>query len=233
VELGARLQAIANQIGPYQSLADIGTDHAFLPVWLIQNGKIMAAVAGDIQTGPLEAAKRTVREAAIGNKVEVRLGDGLRVVSPGEVEVAVVAGMGGSTIRQILQSSPEVVRVLRRIVCQPMTGAAGLREWLLTNGWIIVAEDLVREDDRLYEIIVAEPGSAETMDALLLEIGPQLWRNRHPLLSEHLIRLQRQYLYRATAMGKSRSDKVSRDRQEILSKIAELEAKLKCLQIVE
>ena len=233
MELGARLKAIANQIGPYQSMADIGTDHAFLPVWLIQSGKIMAAVAGDVQTGPLEAAKRTVREAAIENKVAVRLGDGLRVVSPGEVEVAVIAGMGGSTISRILQSSPEVVKNLRRIVCQPMTGAASLREWLLTNGWIIVAEDLVQEDDRLYEIIVAEPGSAETVDALLLEIGPRLWRNRHPLLAEHLIRLRQQYLYRATAMGKSRSEKVDRERQKIMFKIAELEAKLKCLQIVE
>ena len=233
MELGARLKAIANQIGPYQSMADIGTDHAFLPVWLIQSGKIMAAVAGDVQTGPLEAAKRTVREAAIENKVAVRLGDGLRVVSPGEVEVAVIAGMGGSTISRILQSSPEVVKNLRRIVCQPMTGAASLREWLLTNGWIIVAEDLVQEDDRLYEIIVAEQGSAEALDALLLEIGPQLWLNRHPLLPEHLIRLRRQYLHRATAMEKSRSDKVGRERQKIMSKIAELEAKLKCLQIVE
>ncbi len=233
MELGGRLRAIAAQVGSFQSMADIGTDHAFLPVWLIQNNRITYAVAGDVQPGPLEAAKRSVREAGLEPAIAVRLGNGLQVVAPGEVDVVVIAGMGGPTIREILESSPTVVSKLSRIVCQPMIGAAILREWFLTNGWKIIDEDLVMEDGRLYEIIVAEPGKTMPIAELLLEIGPVLWRRQHPLLREHLIRLRQQYARQAGAMEKSSSMAVEKRRQVVMRKIGELEEKLACLQPVE
>ena len=233
MELGARLGAIAAQVGPYHRMADVGTDHAFLPVWLIQNNRITFAVAGDVQPGPLEAARRSVGEAGLEPAISVRLGNGLQVVAPGEVEVVVIAGMGGSTIREILESSPVVVGELRSIVCQPMIGAAILRKWFLANGWEIIEEDLVMEDGRLYEIIVAEPGKTMPMAELLLEIGPLLWRRRHPLLREHLIRLQQQYERQAVAMKNSCSIAVAKRRQVVVHKIEELEEKLACLQVAE
>ena len=233
MELGGRLRAIAAQVGSFQRMADIGTDHAFLPVWLIQNNRITFAVAGDVQPGPLEAAKRSVREAGLEPAIAVRLGNGLQVVAPGEVDVVVIAGMGGPTIREILESSPTVVSKLSRIVCQPMIGAAILREWFLTNGWKIIDEDLVMEDGRLYEIIVAEPGKTMPIAELLLEIGPVLWRRQHPLLREHLIRLRQQYARQAGAMEKSSSMAVEKRRQVVMRKIGELEEKLACLQPVE
>ena len=233
MELGGRLRAIAAQVGSFQRMADIGTDHAFLPVWLIQNNRITYAVAGDVQPGPLEAAKRSVREAGLEPAIAVRLGNGLQVVAPGEVDVVVIAGMGGPTIREILESSPTVVGKLSRIVCQPMIGAAILREWFLTNGWKIIDEDLVMEDGRLYEIIVAEPGKSMPIAELLLEIGPVLWRRQHPLLREHLIRLRQQYARQAGAMEKSSSMAVEKRRQVVMRKIGELEEKLACLQPVE
>ena len=233
MELGGRLHAIAAQVGSCHGMADIGTDHAFLPVWLIQNNRINYAVAGDVQPGPLEAAKRSVREAGLEPAIAVRLGNGLQVVAPGEVDVAVIAGMGGPTIREILESSPTVVGKLRRIVCQPMIGAAILRKWFLENGWEIIDEDLVMEDGRLYEIVVAEPGKTMPIAELLLEIGPVLWRRRHPLLHEHLIRLRHQYTRQAAAMKKSSSMEVENRRQVVMHKIEELEEKLACLQAVE
>ena len=233
MELGARLGAIAARMGSYHRMADIGTDHAFLPVWLIQNNRILYAVAGDVQPGPLEAAKRSVREAGLEPAIAVRLGNGLQVVAPGEVDVVVIAGMGGPTIREILESAPAVVGKLRRIVCQPMIGAAILREWFLTNEWEIIDEDLVMEDGRLYEIIVAVPGKATPIAELLLEIGPVLWRRRHPLLREHLIRLRQQYARQAVAMEKSSSMAVEKRRQVVMHKIEELEEKLACLQTAE
>ena len=233
MELGGRLRAIAAQVGSYHRMADIGTDHAFLPVWLIQNNRITYAVAGDVQPGPLEAAKRSVREAGLEPAIAVRLGNGLQVVAPGEVDVVVIAGMGGPTIREILESSPTVVDKLRRIVCQPMIGAAILREWFLTNGWEIIGEDIVMEDGRLYEIIVAEPGKPMPITELLLEIGPVLWRRQHPLLREHLIRLRQQYARQAVAMEKSSSMSVEKRRQVVMHKIKGLEEKLACLQAVE
>lgn len=233
MELGGRLRAIATRVGSYQRMADIGTDHAFLPVWLIQNNRITYAVAGDVQPGPLEAAKRSVREACLEAAIAVRLGNGLQVVAPGEVDVVVIAGMGGPTIRDILESAPTVVGKLRRIICQPMIGAAILREWFLTNGWEIIDEDLVMEDGRLYEIIVVEPGKTMPIAELLLEIGPVLWRQRHPLLREHLVRLRQQYVRQAVAMKRSSSMTVEKRRQEVMHKIEELEEKMACLQAAE
>lgn len=233
MNLSERLKAVAERVAPFKKVADIGSDHAYLPVWLLQNEIISFAVAGEIQPGPLEAARRTIREAEVEESVAVRLGDGLQVVEPGEVEVAVMAGMGGASIRGILERSPLVVACLRRIVCQPMTDAARLRGWLEENGWHLVSEELVREDGRLYEVLSAEPGKTRPTDELLLEIGPLLWQERHPLLPEHLARLKRQYEQRAAEMANSPSEEVMEARRVCQQKINALEAKMVCLQVVE
>ena len=233
MKLSARLNAVAAQVGPYRKIADIGSDHAYLPVWLAQAGKISFAVAGEILPGPLAAARRTIVDAAMDEKVIARLGDGLQIVAPGEVEVAVLAGMGGKAIRGILERSPDVVEGLQRLVSQPMTGAQGLRSWLAANGWEIIAEELVLEDGKLYELLAAEHGTSSPSDALTLEIGPLLWERRHPLLPVQLARLKRQYERRAADMEKSKSVAVQKRREACLEKINALEARITCLQAVK
>lgn len=227
--LDARLRTVAELIGNYRRVADIGSDHAYLPVWLILQDKADFAVAVEIQTGPLEAANRTVGETALQESVSVRLGDGLAVLQPGEVETVVIAGMGGTAIRGILDRSPEIVQRLSRIVCQPMTGAAGLRRWLLENGWTIVAEELVRDEGRLYEVLAAEPGLSEPLSELLLEVGPLLWQQRHPFVAAQLDRLIGQYRNRVQSMQHSHSMSVTEQRIAWEQKILALEAMKACL----
>ncbi len=227
--LDARLRTVAGLIGNYRRVADIGSDHAYLPVWLILQDKADFAVAGEIQPGPLEAASRTVGEAALGDSVAVRLGDGLAVLQPGEVETVVIAGVGGKVIRGILARSPEIVQRLSRIVCQPMTGAAGLRRWLQENGWMIVAEELVCDEGRLYEVLAAEPGLSEPSAELLQEVGPLLWQQRHPLLAAQLDRLIEQYRSRVQSMQYSHSMSVTEQRIAWEQKIQALEAMKACL----
>ena len=227
--LGERLRAIAGLVGDFRRLADIGSDHAYLPVWLILQGKADFVIAGEIQQGPLEAARRTITEMALEDCIEARLGDGLAVVRPGEIDVIVIAGMGGASIRGILERSPLVVGKLSRIVCQPMTGAAGLRRWLLEHGWLIDAEELVMEDGRLYEVVAAKPGIAAVPEDLLLEVGPLLWQNRHPLLTEQIERLLQQYQSRVNAMQHSSAPAVVRQMQLWQQRIIQLEAMRTCL----
>ena len=216
--------------GMYRRVADIGSDHAYLPVWLILQDKADFVVAGEIQAGPREAASRTVREAALEDSIAVRLGDGLAVLQPGEVGTVVIAGMGGTAICGILTRSPEIVQRLSRIVCQPMTGAAGLRRWLQEHGWTIVAEELVWDEGRLYEVMAAEPGLSEKVsEDLLLEIGPLLWQQRHPLLPAQLDRLLHQYQNRVQSMKQSRSLNVTEQRIACERKIEALEAMKECL----
>lgn len=229
MNLSARLEAVANLVSPYRTVVDIGSDHGYLPLWLVQTRRVTLAIAGEVQIGPLEAVRRTIRETAMEGEISARFGDGLQVVVPGEVEVAVIAGMGGKTIKGILERSPAVLNCLKRLVCQPMAGALGLRRWLVDNGWKIVEEDLVLEDGRLYEVLAAEPGDAVLTDELMLEIGPILWQRKHPLLSEHLRRLKRQYEDQALAMERAKSKLVLKKRESCLSKIRELEVKMLCL----
>lgn len=223
MNLSKRLLAIAELTAPYGRVADIGSDHAYLPVYLLSAGKAAFAVAGEVNPGPLAAAKQTILAAGLGDRIDARLGDGLQVLSPGEVEVAVLAGMGGAMIEAILMESPAVAASLRRLVCQPMNGAAGLREWLLAHGWKLVAEELVLEDGRLYEIMAAEPGIMEVPEPLLLTVGPLLWEQRHLLLGEHLRRLTAKLERECHSMEKS-------DRAEIVARRARCQAKLQAME---
>ncbi len=233
--LANRLQSVANLVGEYRRIADIGSDHARLPVWLVQSGKIDFAVAGEVQPGPLKAACRTIDEYGLENSIDVRLGDGLQVVAPDEVDVVVLAGMGGAAIRGILARSPEVVDRLKKIVCQPMTGAGSLRKWLLEQGWKIDSEDLVFEDALLYEVFSVVPADSDALslsaqlDELLLEVGPLLWSTRHPLLELQLYKLIEQYQKRVDEMVNSRSVEVNRQRMIWEQKIVALEAMRACL----
>jgi tRNA (adenine22-N1)-methyltransferase len=161
------------------------------------------------------------------------LGDGLQVLTPGEVEAVVIAGMGSAVIRGILERSPEVTGSLRRLICQPMAGTAQLRQWFQQRGWKLVEEDLVLEDGILYEILAAEPGETQPIETLFLEIGPLLWQNRHPLLREHLGRLLQKERKQSAAMAKSHDPDVLAKRESCQEKIRMLEGKIRCVSIVE
>ena len=114
MNIGARLEVIAALVPQNCVVADIGTDHAYLPVWLMQNGLIKAAIAADIAEGPCRAAQTNIGMYGLKDKIEVRRGSGLTVLKPGEADGAVIAGMGGSTIVQILEESPEASDVYKR-----------------------------------------------------------------------------------------------------------------------
>ncbi|MFZ5898547.1 MAG: tRNA (adenine(22)-N(1))-methyltransferase, partial [Bacillota bacterium] len=186
IKLGERLAAVARYVAPGTTVADIGTDHALLPLFLVEQGISPRAVAVDAAAGPYKAALQAVAESGLGDRVDVRLGDGLSVIAPGEVQVFVLAGMGGNTMRDILDASPEVVKQASRIIMQPMEQQAAVRQWLAANGWVIVGEELVEESGRLYQVIAAERGEPWDATPLEMEVGPLLVKSKHPLLPRYL-----------------------------------------------
>ncbi len=185
MKLSKRLQSVASFVPIGATMADIGTDHAYLPVYLVEHQLVKQAIAGDVKIGPYKVAKDTVAKHGLSDKILVRLGDGLSILEPGEVDTIVIAGMGGATMVQMLTACQAPLTNVK-LIFQPMVAATVLREWLMNNTWKICAETLVEEDNLLYEIIVAEPGHMEIKDPILLEIGPLLWENRHVLLARHL-----------------------------------------------
>lgn len=223
LNISKRLKALAEFVLPGSIIADIGTDHGYLPVYLILQGISPRAVAGDINAGPLEAARNNVTQYQVADRVALRLGNGLQVVKPGEVDTIIIAGMGGGTIRDILQAALAVATQAKRLILQPMADEQDLRQFLVTQGWRLVDEELLLEDNRLYSIIVAERGQEEISDPLLLEIGPRLWEKKHPLLPEHLLRLQQKYQRVLTGLSKSSQPAVQEKATQIKEKLNNLD----------
>jgi len=228
MHLDDRLQALADFVPVGSRTADIGTDHGYLAVALIQQGKSSFVVAGDKNRGPYEAAIRTVHENAIGeDQIAVRLGDGLEVLQPDEVNTVCIAGMGGILMSTILEASPTVVAKLKTLVLQPMNGAMELREWLYAHEWHIVDENLVIDDGRIYEIIKAEKGSRKKPSGLDLLIGPKLWKKKSPLLKHHIEALL--FQQRRILSGMEKSDRAKEDKRftKVKRRVKALEERLK------
>lgn len=241
MELNERLRHIAELVPEGSVIADIGTDHAYLPVYLVRSGRCPRAIASDVRPGPLAAARQTVREAGLEARIDLRLGDGLTVLKPGEAEVAVLSGMGGPLIVRVLEAAPDVRQGMKRLILQPMVAAALVRRWLAGNGFRLADEDLVADGGRIYEIIAAEPvvepfgeraGERDRFlpgrPDLMFEIGPRLLEKKHPLVPV-LVKERIDHLRRIAAEAARSADPWATERSETLASLADkLEEMVRC-----
>lgn len=186
MKLTPRLQAIADQVPQGARLADIGTDHGHLPVWLLNSGRIDIAIAADLREGPLNRAKETAQRFGVTEQISFRQCDGLSAIRPGEVDTVIIAGMGGETIISILNAAPWTKRETL-LLLQPMTGFAGLRKWLQNNEYQIINEHIACEGERLYSILTVKGGKMPSMTPAELWAGRQ---NNGPLRREYLALMQ-------------------------------------------
>ena len=203
-------------------MADVGTDHAYLPVYLVQTGRTPRVIATELNEKPWERACFWVRAHRLENKIEVRRGAGLAPLAPGEAQVAVVAGLGGKTIKQLLAAAPEVLRRLERLVLQPIPAAGDLRLWLVDQGWRLADEELVEEDGRLYALIAAAPGKEDTADRFLIEIGPRLAEKSGPLFLSYLEQLKRNCQRVLHSLERSRSPEAQEKALRLTARLAKL-----------
>ncbi|CAH0238291.1 tRNA (adenine(22)-N(1))-methyltransferase [Pseudomonas mediterranea] len=179
--LSMRLERVAAQVPVGARLADIGSDHGYLPVALMRRGVIVAAVAGEVAVTPFHAAERTVRENGLEPWITVRLADGLAAIEPGDGITAIsFSGMGGETIRDILERDRSRLSGQERLILQPNGGEQPLRLWLMENGYRILGEEVLQENRFDYEIIVAERTGPVMYSAEELYFGPLLMRARSP-----------------------------------------------------
>ncbi len=159
LDLSQRLAAVGDFVPESARLADIGSDHAYLPVALILRGKIEYAVAGEVVQGPYESARKQVKKDGLEDRITVRLANGLDAIQPQDGITAVtIAGMGGSLIRDILEAGKLNQRLSgqERLILQPNIGERTLRSWLQENQYKIQSEKILEENKKIYEIIVAE-----------------------------------------------------------------------------
>ncbi|ADU29883.1 tRNA (adenine(22)-N(1))-methyltransferase [Evansella cellulosilytica] len=173
-KLSKRLEIVASYVKKGSVVADIGSDHAYLPIFLLQNNIAIKAVAGEVNKGPLLSAKAQVERCHLENEIKVKLGDGLDVLKDEvDVDTVTIAGMGGPLISQILENGKHMLQHVNRLILQPNIAADAIRKWFLIEGWCLLSETIIEEDGHIYEILVAEKGDAKTPYSD--EIEKELW----------------------------------------------------------
>ena len=221
MELSIRLQAVADLVTAGLKFADIGTDHAYIPICLVESGKNPGAVAMDVNKGPLERAGEHVREHGLEEQISLRLSDGFAGLERGEVESAVLAGMGGGLMMRILKEGADVVNTLQECILQPQSEIEKVRAFLLEEGFLFIREDMVLDDGKYYPMMkVAPPGqkdtcSRERWSPVELRYGRLLLRDRNSVLRAFLereIRLKKEIL---SALAGREGEQIRRRRDEL------------------
>lgn len=186
MKLSKRLKSIVQMVQIHSKVADIGTDHGYIPVYLYSNGISDYIIASDVKLASLNKAIDEIERHKLSENIIVRLGDGLSVVKPYEVDTAIIAGMGGILITDILEKDKNIAATIKRFILQPMTASDHLRRYICENGYSIIDEDLVFEKGKFFEIITVEHGIETVDDEIFFEIGKKLFEKSHPLLKDFI-----------------------------------------------
>ncbi len=185
IKLSPRLEAIAKLPPSGGSVADVGTDHGYIPVWLAQNGHSGALFATDINNEPLSHARQTAAEYGLSDRIKFHLCDGLAALDGSETDTVIIAGMGGENIADIIFAAPWVKEKGCLLVLQPMSKSPYLRSWLFDNGFKVLSEQLV-EDGNVYEILTVRAGKDEPYSPAEHLIGHAPLISNSPLFGRRL-----------------------------------------------
>lgn len=246
IQLSQRLQAVADLAADAGVMADVGTDHGYIPLFLIACGKARKAIAMDINEGPLLRAREHIRQYSQQERIETRLSDGLKELHPGEAQTIVIAGMGGALMKRILTEGEETAHAADCLVLQPQSELPMFRRFLVEHGYRILREDMVYEDGKFYSMMAVrweKSDDADSLQARLTEsddvdslqamseadfrYGPLLLKGKHPILRKYLLRQKEQKQKILESLGRNARQNVSERRAQIREELEEIEVLLK------
>lgn len=229
IKLSKRMKAVASMVTPGNILADIGTDHAYVPISLVQRKKISKAIAMDINKGPLKRACEHVAEHQLEDYIETRLSDGVKKLEAGEVDSILIAGMGGELVIRILAEGMEVCRSAKELILQPQSELGKVRKFLRENKFEIIDEDMVIEEGKYYPMMKVVPVEKvvcwnvlpETVIPACDVYGPLLLKNGNPSLRKYLVKQHKQLNKILKELEKQpESKKIAKRKQEVLDEIS-------------
>jgi len=186
MELSKRLQAVADLVEEGLVVADVGTDHGYIPIYLVETQKCEKAFAMDINAGPLLRAKEHIIEYGLTKQIEVRQSDGVKALRVGECECVIVAGMGGALAIKIMEEGKEIFKSLKTFVLQPQSELEKVRQYLCENEYRVVKEDMILEDGKYYPMMKIINGQTSKYSMIDLRYGKELLSQRHPVLKQFL-----------------------------------------------
>ena len=209
---------MANLVTPGKRLADIGTDHGYVPIWLYEQGRIPSALAMDLREGPLQRAKEHIRMHGLDEKIKTRLSDGLEKLLPGEADSIVIAGMGGMLVVKILTQGQAVLDSVQELILQPQSDLDAVREYLHRTGFVIVQEEMVFEEGKYYPMMKAVHGENTDDRKIWFLYGRLLLENRHPVLESYLQKEYDSCCKLLEKLSKTATEVSSRRCEELLEK---------------
>ena len=191
VPISLRMKTIADMVEPADTVADIGCDHGFVSIYLVQTGRVKQAVAMDINEGPLRRAGEHIRKYGFEDRIDTRLSDGADKLENGEAQSAVIAGMGGRLTVKIIEADRDKFKAMKSIVLSPHSELDYVRKYLSDTGYVICDEDMVYDEGKYYTIIRCAYskdalGGGALYDKTDLKYGPVLIKKKHPVLIEYL-----------------------------------------------
>lgn len=192
--LSKRMKAIADLVTKANKVADVGTDHGYIPIYLVEEGHANRAIALDINDGPLTRAKSNIATHSLSDKIECRLSNGLEKVLADEVDTIIIAGMGGALVTQILQAGEHVLTGAKELVLQPQSDYDMVRHYLQQIGYVIIDEKALIDDDKYYVILKAKPGVSKGYEQEYEYLyGQILLQQKDPVLFDYLKKEQQTY----------------------------------------
>ncbi len=221
-QLSHRLTRVAHYVPQNAIVADIGSDHAYLPCYLVLSNVIEKAIAGEVVKGPFESAQKQVQQEQLTENIEVRLASGLDAILPEDGITAVtIAGMGGPLICSILEQGKEKLTNVERLILQPNVHSKAIRDWAVLNQWRIVEEEILKENDKIYEIIVLEKSPTPvSWSSQQLLMGPELLKKQNEIFQEKWMRESSQWKKIIASMeATAQTLEIVEKKQELVKKI--------------
>lgn len=193
MKLSKRLMNVASFVTEGSNIADIGTDHGFIPIYLVKKNLVKNALAMDVGKGPLERAALHIREEGLEDRIQTRLSDGLEKLKSGEADSIVIAGMGGDLIVRILAGGESVLPSIKELILSPQSEPEKVRFYLQENGFTIIREAMLLDEEKYYTVIKAVKGFMAEQSPIELRYGKYLLDERDSVLIQYLNKEKRKF----------------------------------------
>lgn len=222
MQLSKRLQAVADLAESCACAADVGTDHGYIPIYLVQQGIAEKAIAMDINRGPLERAAANICGYGLGDRITTRQSDGLHALQAGEAQCVIIAGMGGLLTIRILEEGREVLTGIHALVLQPQSELEQVRTYLLSHGYRICKENMVKDDGKFYPMMQVRPGESEAWQPEEYACGKYLIEQKNPALQEFLEKEERLCGEILASLKGRNGEHIDRRRAEVEEKLGKI-----------
>lgn len=228
MELSKRLKCVADMVTKGSRVADVGCDHGYVSIFLVKQSVAVKVIAMDVKKGPLECARQNVEREGLAGYIELRLSDGLKALSDGEVDTVICAGMGGRLVIKILSEGRTLLKNVKELILQPQSEIHLVRRYLYEQGFVIVQENMVLDDGKYYQMMRAVKGKEQNQGSFLpkdaeanmtdveAKYGPCLLREHHPVLKEFLLMEKKKYEGILTELQKTNPDKTGKLKEKCL-----------------